>query len=180
MLAGRIDAEGPYGWHGQNKDLEARVAEGFRLHRWQGNGEKTSKEETQRIRQLLAFLQKKGLRPPPRDPHPLTEEEERGKAIFLSEKAQCSSCHPAGEGYTTRASVPLRTPLPVRPGFATEEDEAFKVPSLLYIGGTAPYYHDGSAPTLEALVEKNGNRMGQTDHLNASEKKALVAFLRTL
>ncbi|MEP7126312.1 MAG: hypothetical protein ABJE95_35600, partial [Byssovorax sp.] len=34
MLAGRIGTDGPYGWHAQNKDLVARLKEGFGLHRW--------------------------------------------------------------------------------------------------------------------------------------------------
>jgi cytochrome c peroxidase len=70
--------------------------------------------------------------------------------------------------------------LPPPPGFEEEEDGAFKAPSLFFVAGTAPYYHDGSAPTLEALIAKNNDRMGTTNHLSADEKKALVAYLETL
>ena len=69
---------------------------------------------------------------------------------------------------------------PSRQGFADEDDRLFKTPSLLYVGGTPPYYHDGHAATLEELVEKNHDRMGHTDHLKPAERAALVAFLRTL
>ena len=76
--------------------------------------------------------------------------------------------------------MPLKVALPTLARFDAESDKAFKVPSLLFVAGTPPYYHDGSAPTLEALIEENGNRMGQTQHLSAQEKAALVAFLKTL
>jgi cytochrome c peroxidase len=48
------------------------------------------------------------------------------------------------------------------------------------VGGTAPYFHDGSALSLEELIEKNGRRMGHTEQLSKEDRAALVAFLRTL
>jgi cytochrome c peroxidase len=48
------------------------------------------------------------------------------------------------------------------------------------VGLTAPYFHDGSAKTLEELVERNGDRMGKTSQLSTNERRALVAYLRTL
>jgi cytochrome c peroxidase len=54
------------------------------------------------------------------------------------------------------------------------------VPSLLFLAGTAPYYHDGSAATLAELIEKNGNRMGNTSHLSPQERADLVAYLERL
>jgi cytochrome c peroxidase len=56
----------------------------------------------------------------------------------------------------------------------------FKTPSLLFVGGTPPYFHDGSAATLEEVLEKNRDRMGKTSHLSPDDRAALVAFLRTL
>jgi cytochrome c peroxidase len=61
-----------------------------------------------------------------------------------------------------------------------EDDWRFKTPSLLYVGGTPPYYHDGSSSTLEELIERNGNRMGHTKQLSNGDRAALIAFLRTL
>ena len=88
-------------------------------------------------------------------------------------------CHTPTTEFTTRLPYPLKKVDPPA-GFEEEEDNNFKAPSLFFVGGTAPYYHDGSAPTLEALIAKNGDRMGKTSHLSAAEKAALVAYLETL
>ena len=66
---------------------------------------------------------------------------------------------------------------------------AFKTPTLREISRTAPYMHDGSLATLEDVVEfySNGGRRNpnidveiRTANFNAEEKRALLAFLRSL
>ena len=66
---------------------------------------------------------------------------------------------------------------------------AFKTPTLRNVARTAPYMHDGSLPTLEAVVDfydRGGGDLGEKDAriaplgLSADEKKALAAFLRSL
>ena len=66
---------------------------------------------------------------------------------------------------------------------------AYKTPMLRNVAATAPYMHDGSLPTLEAVVEfYDRGGAGAPDQspliaplrLSAAEKAALVAFLRTL
>src|SRR6185369_1472598 len=37
MLAGRVDAQGPYGWRADGPTLAARIRTGFSLHRWQAS-----------------------------------------------------------------------------------------------------------------------------------------------
>jgi cytochrome c peroxidase len=55
----------------------------------------------------------------------------------------------------------------------------FKVPSLRNVALTAPYFHDASAPTLEAAVEVMFRyQLGRT--APAEDKAAIVKFLRTL
>ena len=103
----------------------------------------------------------------------------RGKEIFESAQAQCAKCHVPGSDFTDRAVLPLKA-LPPPEGFAEEKNGAYKTPSLLFIGGTEPYFHDGSQPTLAALVKSNGSRMGQTSHLSPEDQAALVAYLETL
>ena len=68
----------------------------------------------------------------------------------------------------------------VAPPSSTESDVAFRTPSLVGLGGTAPYFHDGSVATLEALLDINADRMGRTSHLDGEARAALLAFLRTL
>lgn len=175
-IAGRISAAGPYGWHAQNKNLADRVLEGFRLHRF---GEPPAHDEGNvrfHVQALLDFLPK--MPPPPRENRELTAQETRGREIFLSREAGCSGCHTPDTGYTNRAVYPINEVKNAR--FEPDADQTFRTPSLLFVGGTAPYYHDGSAASLEELVEKNGTRMGKTSHLSAPDRAALVAFLRTL
>src|SRR6185437_11146637 len=118
--------------------------------------------------------------PPPRDVHPPTPEEARGKEIFTSERAKCAKCHVPETEYTDRVAYPLSPALPEATGFAEEKAREFKTPSLLFVGGTPPYFHDGRFSTLESLLELNGDRMGRTSHLSREDKAALAAFLRTL
>lgn len=66
---------------------------------------------------------------------------------------------------------------------------AYKTPMLRDVARTAPYMHDGSLPTLEAVVDYyDAGGAGAPDQapeitplgLSADERGALVAFLRTL
>ncbi len=66
---------------------------------------------------------------------------------------------------------------------------AFKTPSLRNVSGSAPYMHDGSLATLEDVVDFYDRGAGDVAGksplllplgLDAAEKRALVAFLRTL
>ena len=70
-------------------------------------------------------------------PHGVVRDEaavERGQAVFMAAEVGCTSCH-VGPLYTnnTLADVGLG---------------AVKVPSLVGVGGRAPYMHDGCAATL--------------------------------
>jgi cytochrome c peroxidase len=178
MLAGRVGAPGPYGWHAESATLSDRLKAGFRLHRWfTWEGPSDEKSKRTRADAITAFL-REGL-PPPRHERPLTEIEQQGKVLFSSDRTQCAGCHVPETAYTDRNAVPLPMLAPP-PGFDQDPNPAFKVPSLLYVGGTAPYFHDGHARSLEELVDKNGDRMGKTNQLTADERAALVAFLRTL
>jgi cytochrome c peroxidase len=57
--------------------------------------------------------------------------------------------------------------------------EVFRVPSLRNIALTAPYFHDGRAPTLEAAVDIMARvQLGRT--LSQEDIHAIVQFLHTL
>jgi|GEM_PF-1761598 len=180
MIAGRIRSNGPYGWHGDDKDMLVRLLKGSNLHR--GGWEKGISPDVGQGVAMIHYLVeygRAGLLPPPTLARDLTEQEKKGKGLFESEKTGCSTCHKPEREMTDR-SVPPLNPLPTLAGFDPESDNAFKTPSLWFIGGTAPYFHDGSAKTLEDLVKSNGSRMGTTGGLSTDERDALVAYLRTL
>jgi YVTN family beta-propeller protein len=114
----------------------------------------------------------------------------RGSVVFAS--AGCASCH-SGSHYTDSGAgnptLDLAGPIVLHDvgtcaaGDVAHEDFigdarqacAFDTPSLRGVASTAPYLHDGSAPTLEAAIAK----MGATA-LSAADQKALVEFLRSL
>jgi cytochrome c peroxidase len=70
-----------------------------------------------------------------------------------------------------------------------KDQGAFKTPTLREVARTAPYMHNGSLATLEAVVDfydQGGRPNPQLDaelrplHLSTTEKRALIAFLKTL
>jgi len=70
-----------------------------------------------------------------------------------------------------------------------EDLGAFKTPTLREVARTAPYMHDGSLATLEAVVDfySDGGRPNphldpeiRPLHFSAEEKQILIAFLRSL
>lgn len=137
----------------------------------------------------------------------LTEEEKLGLHLFVTEHdpargfrgADCFHCH-GGTLFTDNRfhnnGLELEsgdTGLMAVSG-KTEDRGKFKTPSLRNIALTAPYMHDGRFATLEEVVDHYNSgvkRTGTLDpnlgkhpaeglKLTTSEKKALVAFLKTL
>lgn len=177
MLAGRVTAVGPYGWHGESATLVDRIKAGFQLHR---ADQHLTDGATLRMRaEPLAEFLRTGLVPPPREARELDESEQKGKIVFESTKTRCVTCHILKGELTDRSTTPLRG-FKALPYFDEDPRRDYKVPSLFYVGSTAPYYHDGSAATLDDLVEHNLDRMGQTSHLTPAERSQLVAYLKTL
>ena len=122
----------------------------------------------------------------------ISEEAKRGFELFNT-KAQCAACH-EGWNFTNEGFQDIGLPsddigrgkyLPN----VIKMQHAFKTPSLREISRRSPYMHDGSLPTLEAVVahyDRGGvERPSRSDlmkplGLTTQEKADLVAFLRTL
>jgi len=112
---------------------------------------------------LAAFLA--SLRAPHRPPPP-SEAAQNGATIFT--RAGCASCHPAPL-YTDRAKHDVGT------GTSLEaKGTSFDTPSLGGLYDTAPYFHDGSAASLDDVLQRHAPAV------DASERNDLVAFLRSL
>jgi mono/diheme cytochrome c family protein len=178
MLAGLVGAAGPYGWHGESPDLGARLRAGMGLHRWGGMPQNIGGAALGRAALIVAFV-REGLVPPPREVRDLSEKEKRGREVFKSDATKCARCHVPETNFTDRTPYPLKK-VPQVSGFDEETSQEFKTPSLRFVAGRAPYFHDGRASSLEKLVESNGDRMGNTSHLSAEDREALVAYLKTL
>jgi cytochrome c peroxidase len=102
----------------------------------------------------------------------LSPEEQKGYQLFKS--IGCISCHQGvnvGGNLFERHGIfhPLASPKP----------EILRVPSLRNVAVTPPYFHDGSAPTLDEAVRKMAeSQLDQT--LSDQQIKVIVAFLNTL
>jgi cytochrome c peroxidase len=102
----------------------------------------------------------------------LTAQEQAGYQIFRT--VGCTACHQGtnvGGNLFQRHGIfhPLASP----------EPHLLRVPSLRNVGVTAPYFHDGSAATLEDAVRGMG--LAQLNRVfSGQEVDAIAAFLRTL
>jgi YVTN family beta-propeller protein len=112
----------------------------------------------------------------------LTASAQRGKAIFESPVAACSSCH-TGSTFSDsdRTSLVRHDVGTLAPGDVAGE-EGFDTPSLLHLFDSPRYLHDGSAPTLLSVITvRNPNdEHGVTSHLTAPERQDLVNYLLQL
>ncbi len=124
----------------------------------------------------------------------LTAAQQRGMALFFSDATHCAECHqpPTFASETFRVVGVASDDL----GRAGVNDKglkgAFKVPTLRNIVLTAPYMHNGSAGSLEEVVQFYADGAGRSRgaagvdpllkgfELNADQKADLVAFLEAL
>ena len=157
VLAGRIAGTAPYKWDGTDETLGASL--GSTMQRLGGRG-----LDAERLGALAAYLE---ALPAPRTPTRDAAAVARGRAVFAS--AGCASCHD-GAAYTDLD----------RHHFGGTLDVA-DTPSLVGIAASAPYYHDGSAPTLPALLRGAGTVHGMLGPrpLSAQQAEDLAAFLET-
>lgn len=124
----------------------------------------------------------------------LSDSEIRGMNLFFSEKTNCSSCH-ADFNFTNYAfeNNGLYEDYADLGRFRltnNENDRArFKVPTLRNIELTAPYMHDGSIKSLEAVIlhyesggknHPNKSELIQPIILTDAERNDLILFLKTL
>jgi YVTN family beta-propeller protein len=138
---------------------------------------------------LAAFLER-GIRAPALPP---SEDVALGRSLF--EATGCTACH-GGATWTTSAlpgppgtldpdgngmvDAVLREVGTLNPGDVRGQT-GFDPPSLLHVRLTAPYLHDGSMPTLEALLASgHPDPHGSGNGLDDKAIAALVDFLRAI
>jgi cytochrome c peroxidase len=142
----------------------------------------------------------------------MPEEARRGMALFYSQRVGCAQCHSGlnfsgplvYEGHVADAALFANTGLydldgrgaypPADRGLIEATHRAqdmgkFRVPTLRNVALTAPYMHDGSLPSLEAVLDhyvQGGHRSRRQDSrvrpfvLSAAERADLLAFLNSL
>jgi cytochrome c peroxidase len=169
MLAGRLSDTAPYGWLGSSDKLQDHLKKTFeRL-----SGEGLPKVEVAALVDYISTMVPPVERAVPKS----TEQQkliDRGRELFDSAETSCSTCHDAGHGFADgqRHQV-MAVPAPDHP-------EGFDTPSLRYVAGTAPYFHDGRYKTLDEVLTAPDHAMGQSTRMSRQDRAALVAYLETL
>ncbi len=130
------------------------------------------------------------------DQQALTRLEKQGLEIFNG-KGHCTACHWGpyfSDGRFHNLGVPAKDPKNPDVGrYAVTKNPrdmgAFKTPTVRDAALRAPYLHDGSEKTLESLIDfysRGGGKDPNLDPLmvplglSQNEKKALVAFIKSL
>ena len=165
MLAGRLSGAAPYGWNGDAADVSTHLVQTFK--RLGGKGITGDDKDA-----LMAYVG--SLRAPPARKAKDGRSVERGLAIFRSPQAGCSSCH--GEG----GDLPDGVSHDVKSRAGADLRAKFDTPSLRFVSGSAPYFHDGRYKDLHTLLTKSDGKMGHTKHLAPDELADLEAYLGSL
>jgi mono/diheme cytochrome c family protein len=167
-LAGRLAGTAPYGWNGTRSTVKKHVT--GTLHRLGGTG-----LDDESMDALVAYCMHMPEAPRATQAalkdDPLVAE---GRDLFDSPRTECSSCHIADGTFTDGNRHDVRSK------GASDPRRRFDTPSLRFVSGTAPYFHDGRYPTLRALLAGSNGTMGHTTGLSPHEIDALEAYLDTL
>ena len=100
----------------------------------------------------------------------------RGETLFKSPEVGCANCHEPPL-FTDLRSYDVGTQNPF-----DKEARDFDTPTLRELWRTAPYLHDGSAPTMrDVLITRNPkDQHGNTSRLTPGQVDDLVAYLLSL
>jgi hypothetical protein len=163
MLAGRLVGTAPYKWDGQDRDLAKSLH--ATIGRLGGHPDAMRSAELRALRAYLESL------PAPRPPTPSDADAiARGREVFESPEASCDACH-EGSRLTDNDQHAFETAL-----------AQVDTPSLLGLAHSAPYYHDGSAVSLDALLANRTtiHDMADTSKLTLEQLADLGAYLESL
>jgi cytochrome c peroxidase len=117
--------------------------------------------------------------------HALTQPEKEGAKLFAN--LGCMVCHTgAYVGGTMFEKLGVFVPWPNQTDHGRREvtknpadDMIFKVPSLRNVARTAPYFHDGSADSLDTAVRMMARHQLGVD-LSEEEARSIAAWLGSL
>ena len=165
QLAGRINRPAPFGWMGKHATLQIHMTQ--TMQNLKGTGLTPAQLDS-----LAAYLNV--MKGAPQKWRALTNEESRGRDLFASSDTGCSSCHGEKTGFSDHDVHDVKS------ATSTDTTGAFLVPSLNGVAGSGPYFHDGRYATLDDLLNKTDGTMGSTKSLSPEDKRALVAYLKTL
>lgn len=179
MLEGVKDLA-PYKWNGANPNLPTECGPRTEKYFW-----RSESFDDLTLADLVLYI--RSLQPRPNrwqsTDNQLSAAQERGKQIFertqdnfgkpIPEENRCSYCHSGVQG-TNRKLFDVGSKKP------TDSSGLLKTPQLTNVALTAPYLHDGSAPTLEEVwtVNNPADKHGRTNDLTKNQLNDLIEYLR--
>jgi len=184
-LAGRLLGTAPFNWGGTKDALQDNMSQ--TVQRMGGSG--LSQRELADLEQFLLFGLEAPTNPNLAADGQLTPDQLAGKALFEDKTVACSSCHRPDQNFTDGFVHDVGTasqPEVVRHEFDKSANPELvapwilNTPTLKGLFYTAPYLHDGSAPTLDEVLARTSTSMGKTSHLSPEQKQQLIAYLMTL
>lgn len=180
-LRGILDTA-PFKWEGTNPSLKRQC--GARLAMFFTRLTPFTPEELAAVDLYVTTIER-----PPNHYHTpgsrYTPAQKRGKAIFertttndgreIPVKDRCVTCH-FPPYYTNRQAFDVGTRQP------NDRQGKFDVPHLNNIYDSAPYLHNGMAPTLEEIwtVYNPDDRHGVTNDMTKDQLNDLIEYLKTL
>ena len=180
-LRGILDT-GPFKWEGTNPSLSRQC--GARLSTFFTRLAPFTPEELAAVDHYVTTIPRPLNRFRPLGA-PLTPAQRRGKVIYertrtndgrtIPPENRCVFCHPAPY-FTNRGVFDVGT------RHATDRQGKFDVPHLNNIYDSAPYLHNGMAPTLEEIwtVYNPEDRHGVTNDMTKDQLNDLIEYLKTL
>jgi mono/diheme cytochrome c family protein len=159
-LGGGIKSRAPYHWGGDMPTLHTLITDVFTDRM---SGDPVTQQEEWALGNWLDRV------PAPRGVVADSAAVSRGEELFNSSETGCRSCH-TGTLLTNNKLANVGT------------SGMLKVPSLVGVGGRAPYLHNGCAATLEARFGAcgGGDAHGHTSQLSATELADLIAYLESI
>ncbi len=165
ILAGRARGTAPFSWDGDARSITEHLQ--HTIERLGGRGLALEDREA-----LAKYV---GVMPAP--PRPTVANDARvarGAALFASPEVGCATCH------GMRGDQPDGLPHDVGSRASADKSRRFDTPSLRFLSGSAPFFHDGRFADMGALLRATDGKMGHTSHLKKDDLAALDAFLSSL
>ncbi len=127
---------------------------------------------------LAAYINGLGKDTVSRSPHRdytgrLTEAAQRGQTVFAQQG--CGSCH-STDAYRDGQSHDVGTITAASGNRLGGPLSAIRTPSLIELWASAPYFHDGSAATLEDVLARGDHQRA----FSGTEQADLIEFLRSI
>lgn len=180
-LRGIYDTD-PFKWEGTNVSLARQC--GPRLAVFFTRVDPFTKDELEAVNDYTVTIPR-----PPNRHRPvgaeLTEAQRRGKVLFERTRTADGREIPADNRCVTCHFPPYftdRTQRDVGTKYALDRQGKFDVPHLLNIYDSAPYLHNGMAPTLEEIWTRFNayDRHGVTNDMTKDQLNDLIEYLKTL